>query len=84
MNNDAKSVTALPDYTLHVELVDGRVGVFDLKPHLALAGLAALRDPGYFGQVHVLFGAITWPEGEDIAPATLAAELQQLCAQVPV
>ena len=83
MNNDAKAVTALPDFTLRVELVDGRIGVFDLKPHFGLPGLAALRDPAYFSKVQVLFGAVTWPNGEDIAPATLVAEMQQLSARQP-
>ena len=83
MNNDAKAVTALPDYMLRVELLDGRIGVFDLKPHLGMPGLAALRDPAYFKSAQILFGAITWPNGEDIAPATLVAEMQQLSARQP-
>lgn len=76
MDIDAKSIKPLPDFKLQVELVDGRTGVFDLSPHLHLPGLSALRDADYFRQVQVLFGAATWPDGEDIAPATLAAELK--------
>jgi hypothetical protein len=29
----------------------------------------------YFNQVGILFGAVTWPHGQDIAPETLLAEM---------
>lgn len=76
MNYDAKTIVPLPDYKLHVELVDGRTGVFDMKPYLQIPALAALQEVTYFNRVGILFGAATWPDGEDVAPATLAAELQ--------
>ena len=75
MEWDVKQVRALPDYQLHVELLNGRQGRFDLKPYLAQPSLRALRDPDYFCQVGVLLGAVTWPDGQDIAPDTLVAEL---------
>jgi len=75
MNVDLVRVSPLPDFVLNVELADGRRGVFDMKPHLRLPGLKALRDPSYFAQVQVLLGAATWPDGEDVSPSTLAAEL---------
>lgn len=76
MKNDVKSVKVLPDFKLHVELVDGRSGVLDVRVHLDHPGLAALKDPQYFARVHVLMGAPTWPDGEDIAPGTVEAQLQ--------
>jgi hypothetical protein len=76
MKDDVKVIRASPGHLLHVELVDGRVGVFDMRPHLDHPGLAALKDPAYFAQVRVLFGAPSWPGGEDVAPNTIAAELQ--------
>jgi hypothetical protein len=78
MNNDAKTITPLPDYKLWAELVDGRSGVFDLKPYLQHLALAELQDVTYFNRVGILFGAATWPDGEDVAPATLATDLQAL------
>ncbi len=75
MNNDLVSVKALPEFRLEVELVDGRRGVMDLKPHLGIPALSRLRDPAYFERVRVFHGAPTWPQGEDIAPAAIAAEL---------
>jgi hypothetical protein len=80
MNSDILTLKPLPDFQLDVVLHDGRHGVFDLKPFLGQPGLGALRDPAYFAKVAVLYGAATWPDGEDIAPATLAAELQLFAA----
>ncbi len=80
MNHDTKCIQPLPDFKLRVELVDGRNGVFDLRPHLGRPGLQALKDPDYFSRVQILYGAATWPDGEDIAPETLAAELQVMAS----
>ena len=76
MNSDIKTVKPLPGFMLEVELTDGRRGVFDLSPHLSQPAMAALREEAYFRQVSLLYGAATWPEGEDISPATLAAGLR--------
>ena len=75
VKDDVKLVRSLADYMLYVELVDGRSGVFDMRAHLNHPGLAALKDPTYFEQVRVLFGAPTWPDGEDVAPGTIADAL---------
>ena len=60
MNTDIKTIKALPDFKLQVELADGSRGVFDLRPHLGHPGMAALTDPAYFSRVTVLLGAATW------------------------
>jgi hypothetical protein len=73
---DVTSVKPLPDYRLYLEIQDGRKGVFDLKPYLDKGVFRELRDINYFNQVSILFGAITWPHDQDIAPETLLAELQ--------
>ena len=75
MDWDVKSVSALPDYRLAVELADGRRGVFDLRPFLDRPGLQRLKDPAYFSSVSIRLGALTWPHEEDIAPDTLSAHL---------
>ena len=80
MNFDAKKIHALPDFKLQAELVDGRQGYFDMVPYLALPGFSALRDPAYFSRVTILYGAATWPDGEDIAPGSLAAEMETLAS----
>ncbi|HLA34181.1 MAG TPA: hypothetical protein VJ001_04860 [Rhodocyclaceae bacterium] len=37
-----------------------------------------LRDIHYFNQVDILFGAVTWPNEQDITPETLLAEMTLL------
>jgi len=75
MDWDATFVKPLPDYRIYVEVKDGRKGIFDLKPYLGRGNLRELRDMHYFRQVGILFGAVTWPHEQDIAPETLVAEM---------
>ena len=72
---DVKSVEPLSEYRLLVEITDGRKGIFDLKPYLNHGAFRELQDIHYFNQVGILFGAITWPHEQDIAPETLLAEM---------
>ncbi|OIP39474.1 hypothetical protein AUJ95_05555 [Candidatus Desantisbacteria bacterium CG2_30_40_21] len=75
MDWDAKFVKPLSNYRIYVELEDGQRGIFDLKPYLGRGTLCELRDKHYFNQVGILFGAVTWPNEQDIAPETLLAEM---------
>ena len=50
MHWDVKTVQALPDHKLAVELDDGRRGMFDMRPFLARPGLQRLKDPAYFSR----------------------------------
>ena len=68
----------MSDYRIYVEVEDGRKGIFDLKPYLDHGGFRELRDVHCFNQVGILFGAVTWPNEQDIAPETLLAELHPL------
>jgi hypothetical protein len=72
---DVKIVKPLPDYRIYVEIENGRKGIFDVKPYLDHGVFRELRDVHYFNQVGILFGAITWPHEQDIAPETLLAEM---------
>lgn len=72
---DVKSVKPLSNYRIYVEIEDGRKGIFDLKPYLDRGVFRELRDALYFNRVGILFGAVTWPNEQDIAPETLLAEM---------
>ena len=72
---DVKTVKPLPNYRIYVEIEDGRKGIFDLKPYLDRGLFRELRDVHYFNRVGILFGAVTWPHDQDIAPETLLAEM---------
>ncbi len=75
---DVKTVRPLPNYQIYVEIEDGRQGIFDLKPYLDHGQFRELKDVHYFNQVGILFGAVTWPHEQDIAPETLLSGLQML------
>ncbi|WP_076790735.1 DUF2442 domain-containing protein [Chlorobium sp. KB01] len=72
---DIKAVKPLSDYRIYVEIEDGRQGVFDMKPYLDRGVFRELRDVHYFNQVGTLFGAVTWPHEQDIAPETIIDEM---------
>ena len=73
---DVKTVKPLSDYRLYLEIQDGRKGMFDMKPYLNKGVFQELKDVHYFNRVGILFGAVTWPNEQDIAPETLVAGLQ--------
>ena len=75
---DVTTVKPLANYRIQVEIADGRRGIFDLKPYLNHGVFRELQDVNYFNQVGILFGAVTWPHEQDIAPETLAAEMQAI------
>lgn len=73
---DVKTVKPLPDHRIYVEIEDGRKGVFNVTPYLSRGIFRELQDVHYFNQVGIVFGAVTWPNGQDIAPETLLSEMQ--------
>ena len=72
---DVNTVKPLPDFRIYVEIEDGRKGIFDLNPYLDRSVFRELRNVHYFNQVGILFGAVTWPNEQDIAPETLLSEM---------
>lgn len=72
---DVKFVNPLSDFRLYVEIEDGRSGVFDMKSYLDHGAFRELQNVHYFNQVCILFGALTWPNEQDITPETLVDEM---------
>jgi hypothetical protein len=64
-------------HRLRVRFSDGSHGEHDFAAMAAEPGpmLEPLRDPAYFGRVFLEFGALTWPNGFDIAPEWLRREM---------
>ena len=75
MHWDVVTVKPLANFCIDVNLRDGSHGIFDMTPYLDLGVFQELRDPAYFNCVGVQFHAVTWPNGQDIAPETLHARL---------
>jgi len=69
-------VNANNDYTLSVELSDGRSGTFDVKPYLEKGVFKELKDKNYFKQVKPFFCGIAWPNEQDLSADTIAYELR--------
>jgi hypothetical protein len=73
------SVRYLSDYKLEVIFSDGFRGISDwsARVHSAKAGgvFEPLKTPEYFAQVEAWEGTIRWPNGADICPDVLYAEV---------
>ncbi|MBI4764259.1 MAG: DUF2442 domain-containing protein [Deltaproteobacteria bacterium] len=70
------SVKPLEGKKINVVFSDGLSGVFDVSPNLKSDFFKRLEDENYFKQVRLFFTGIGWPEGQDLGPDTIAAELQ--------
>ena len=68
----AAKVRALEGFRLAVEFDDGVSGEVDLSERLFGPVFEPLKNPEFFARVEVdEFGAITWPNGADLAPDAL-------------
>jgi len=73
-----RAVSVLPDYRLAVTFCDGRNGIVDCASILSSTSpgiYAPLVAPDFFAQVKLELGALTWPNGADLDPGWLHAEL---------
>jgi Protein of unknown function (DUF2442) len=72
-------VEASPGYRLRVQFLDGLEGVVDMSRLVASpdAGVfGALADSEAFSRVFVALGAVCWPDGLDIAPDAIYAQIK--------
>jgi len=74
--NKVISVKPLEGKMLSVTFSDGTTGTFDVTPYIRSDFFKRLEDDVYFKQVHLFFSGIGWPEGQDLGPDTIAAELR--------
>jgi hypothetical protein len=67
----------LGGFRLRVHFSDGSEGVHDFAALVNEPGpmLEPLRDEAFFARVFLEFGALTWPNGFDIAPEWLRREM---------
>jgi len=78
MLTDVVEVRPLEGYQLYVRFGDGVAGVLDLQKLIQFEGVfAALRQRSFFEQVRVNpeLGAICWPNGADLDPDVVYAQL---------
>ena len=86
MLKDIVEVKPLGGYRLYLRFEDGVAGELDFAGRLQFEGVfAPLRDPAVFAQVrvHPELGTVVWPNGADLDPDVLHAELAGTAIAVP-
>jgi len=80
------SELALGGHRLYLRFEDGVAGELDFARRLRFEGVfAPLRDPAVFAHVriHPELGTLAWPNGADLDPDVLYAELSGTAIRVP-
>ncbi len=69
----------LGGHRLRATFSDGMAGEYEFSEIVEETGpmVEPLRDPAYFARVFLEFGAPTWPNGYDVAPAWLRVEIEK-------
>jgi len=86
MLKDIVEVKPLGGYRLYLRFGDGVAGELDFAGRLRFEGVfAPLRDPAVFAQVriHADLGTVVWPNGADLDPDVLHAELSGTAIGAP-
>lgn len=77
MHWDVIEVKPVGHRTLAVKFVDGMTGTIRLDTTYCTGVFGSLIDDKLFEQASVQYGAITWPNGLDLAPDTMYKEIRQ-------
>jgi len=75
-----RALSVLPEWQLAVTFNDGSSGIVDVSALVngADAGVfEALRDPAFFATAYLDCGAVTWPNGADLAPDVMHKEIRR-------
>lgn len=75
-----RALSVLPEWQLAVTFNDGSSGIVDIFAlvHGPDAGVfEALRDPAFFATAYLDCGAVTWPNGADLAPGAMHKEIRR-------
>ncbi|MGH2604241.1 MAG: DUF2442 domain-containing protein [Dehalococcoidia bacterium] len=86
MGQDIVEVRPLGGYRLYLRFENGVAGELDFANRLRFEGVfAPLHDPAVFAQarIHPELGTVVWPNGADLDPDVLYAELSGTPIPVP-
>jgi len=75
-----RALSVLPEWQLAVTFNDGSSGIVDVSALVngPDAGVfEALRDPAFFATAYLDCGAVTWPNGADLAPDAMHKEIRR-------
>jgi hypothetical protein len=78
MLTKVRRIEKLGGFRLRLHFGDGSVGEHDFSSIVGEGGpmIEPLQDQAYFDRVFLEFGALTWPNGFDIAPEWLRREMK--------
>lgn len=69
-------VQPIGELSLQVRFADGVQGTVRFEPAHLTGVFEVLKDPRFFNQVRVEFGAVTWPGELDLAPDAMYDEIK--------
>jgi hypothetical protein len=75
-----QALSVLPEWRLAVTFNDGTSGNVDVSVLIngPDAGVfEALREPAFFAKAYLDCGAVTWPNGADLAPDAMYKEIRR-------
>ena len=73
---DVEAVEAVGNRRLAVKFADGLTGTLQISPAFCTGVFAPLLNDGLLEQATIQQGVITWPNGLDLAPDTMYAEIK--------
>jgi hypothetical protein len=77
MHWSVQQAEAIGDLTLRVVFRDGLSGVVRFEEAYLDGVFDVLRNPDFFKQVLIEYGAVTWPNGLDLAPDAMYDEIKK-------
>ncbi len=78
---DVIEVKPAGNRTLTVKFSDGLTGTIRIDPSYCTGVFSPLLDDKLLEQATVQYGAVTWPNGLDLAPDTMYKEIRQNAAR---
>lgn len=73
---DVEEVQPMGGRRLMVKFADGLTGTLQISPAFCTGVFAPLLDDRLLEQATIQYGVLTWPNGLDLAPDTMYAEIK--------
>jgi hypothetical protein len=74
---DIEEVQPVGSRRLAVKFADGLTGTLQISPSFCTGVFAPLLNDSLLAQATIQYGAITWPNGLDLAPDTMYAQIKR-------
>jgi len=74
---DVTEIKPAGNRTFEVKFADGLMGTLRVAPSFCTGVFNSLRDDRLLEQASLVNGAVTWPNGLDLAPDTMYKEIRR-------